>query len=286
MRKLLLGLTVVAVLATACASTSTTTTAAGTTSATSPAVDECAIENLNLQTPGVLTVGTDNPAFPPWIIGNKPDNGKGYEGALAYEIADRMGFDASQVKWVVVGFNSSYAPGPKDFDFDINNITITPEREQAVTFSDPYYELPQALIVQDGSPLQSATTVGELSDGVYGAQIGTTSLKFINTVLQPTQQARVYDTTVDAKSGLRNGDVDGLILDLPTADYEANINTPNDFYLVGQFEPVDQLGLLFEKDNPLVTCVNKALAETEDDGTLQELQDRWLANFQAVPVIK
>jgi polar amino acid transport system substrate-binding protein len=243
------------------------------------------VENLNLFTPGTLTVGTDNPSFPPWIINNKPENGKGYEGALAYEIAERMGFEPSQVTWVVVPFNSSYAPGAKEFDFDINNIAITEERDQAVDFSDGYYELPQGLMVLKGSPLEDATTKAELKDGVYGAQIGSTSLQFINTVLQPTTPAKVYDTTNDAKAALRNGDVDGLVLDLPTAYYEANFNTPNG-YLVGQFAPVEELGLLFEEGNPLVTCVNEALAEIEADGTLQALQDEWLADYQAVPVIE
>jgi polar amino acid transport system substrate-binding protein len=287
MRKVYLGLALLATIAVACAPASSTEPGAGTTTFTSTGtpVDPCAVENLNLFTPGTLTVGTDNPSFPPWIINNKPENGKGYEGALAYEIAERMGFEPSQVSWVVVPFNSSYAPGAKEFDFDINNIAITEERDQAVDFSDGYYELPQGLMVLKGSPLQDATTQAELKDGVYGAQIGSTSLQFINTVLQPTTPAAVYDTTNDAKAALRNGDVDGLVLDLPTAYYEANFNTPNG-YLVGQFAPVEELGLLFEEGNPLVTCVNEALAEIEADGTLQALQDEWLADYQAVPVIE
>jgi len=272
--------------AVACAPASSTQPAGSSSSfsGSGTPVPDCSPDALHLVTPGTLTVATDNPAFPPWIIGNKPDNGKGYEGALAYEIAKRLGFEPSQVRWIIVPFNSSYAPGSKDFDFDINNISITPEREKAVTFSDSYYELPQGLLVLKGSPLQDATTVAELKDGIYGAQIGTTSLHFINTVLLPTTPASVYDTTNDAKAALRNGDVQGLILDLPTAYFEANFNTPNG-YLVGQFEPVDNLGLLFEKGNPLVTCVNQALAQIKADGTLQDLQDRWLADYQKVPVI-
>jgi polar amino acid transport system substrate-binding protein len=287
MRKVILGVVALGLLTAACASESSpgdsSSSAAPTSGST--AADECAIDNLNLHTSGVLTVGTDNPAFPPWIINNKPDNGKGYESALAYEIAKRMGFSPSDVKWVVVPFNSSYAPGPKDFDFDINNITITPEREKAVTFSEGYYDLPQGLLVLKGSPLENATTIAQLKDGVYGAQVNTTSLEFINEVLKPTASPKVYDSTVDAKTALRNGDVDGLVLDLPTAYFEANIGTPNGF-LVGKFKPVNELGLLFEKDNPLVTCVNQALDEIKADGTLQELQDKWLADYQAVPLIK
>ncbi len=283
MRKVFLGLVLLSMLATGCAAASSSEPGGGS-SGTSASPASCAVEDLHLLTPGTLAVGTDNPSFPPWIIKNTPENGKGYEGALAYEIADRMGFDASQVKWVVVPFNSSYAPGTKDFDFDINNIAITEERDQAVDFSDGYYELPQGLMVLEGSPLQDATTIAELKDGIYGAQTGTTSLQFISTVLQPTTPASVYETTNDAKAALRNGDVDGLVLDLPTAYYEANFNTPQG-YLVGQFAPVEELGLLFEEGNPLVTCVNEALAAIAADGTLQELQDRWLSDYQAVPVI-
>ena len=285
MRRLLGPVALVAVFAAACASESTTTTPPAADSTPAPSSAACATESLNLVTPGTLTVGTDDPAFPPWVIGNNPENGKGYEGALAYEIADRMGFEPSQVKWVVVPFNNSYAPGPKDFDFDINNISITEEREKAVDFSDGYYDLPQGLLVLDGSPFENVTTIAELKDATLGAQVGTTSLQFINTVLQPNQPASIYDTTNDAKTALRNGDVDGLILDLPTAYFEATIGTPNG-HLVGQFEPIHQLGLLFEEGNPLVECVNAALAEIEADGTLQELQDRWLANYQKVPVIE
>lgn len=280
MRKLLLGLSVLTIVAVACSPKSSSSAADASVSAQS-----CTPENLHLVKPGTLTVGTDNPGFPPWIINNKPENGKGYEAALTYEIADRLGFDASEVHWVVVPFNSSYAAGPKNFDFDINQIAITPQREKAVDFSDGYYDLPQGLMVLKGSPFQHATTVAELKDATFGAQIGTTSLAFINTVIQPTQPASVYDTTTDAKTALRNGDVDGLVLDLPTAYYEANFNTPNG-YLVGQFLPSDQLGLLFQKGNPLVTCVNKVLGEIKADGTLQKLQDKWLADYQAVPVIK
>jgi polar amino acid transport system substrate-binding protein len=287
MRKVILGVVALGLLTAACASESSpgasSTSAAPTSGSAAP--EDCSTDNLNLHKPGVLTVGTDNPAFPPWIINNTPDNGKGYEGALAYEIAKRLGFSPSQVKWVVVPFNSSFAPGPKDFDFDINNITITPERARAVTFSESYYHLPQGLLVLNGSPLENVTTIAGLKDAVYGAQVNTTSLQFINQVLQPTTPPKVYDTTVDAKTALRNGDVDGLVLDLPTAYYEATIGTPNG-HLVGQFKPVDELGLLFEKDNPLVTCVNQALDEIKADGTLQNLQDKWLADYQAVPLIK
>jgi polar amino acid transport system substrate-binding protein len=236
---------------------------------------------------GTLTVGTDfDFMFPPWILNRKPESGKGFESAMAYEVAARMGFSDADVHWVSIPFNRSYAPGPKDFDFDINNISVTPERDQAVDFSDGYYDLTQALMVLKGSPIEDATTMAEIKDSIFGAQIGTTSLAFINTVIQPTKDPRVFDSTSDAKAALRNGTVDGLVLDLPTAYFEAYINTPNGA-LVGQFPSEgEHLGLLFEDGSPLVECANLAIAEMTADGTLQQLQDEWLADYLAVPVIE
>ncbi len=281
MRRFLMGLAVLAIAAVSCAPEEETPAPAA-----SPAPDACVTENLTLVTPGQLTVGTDDPSFPPWIVKNDPTNGKGFESAVAYEVAERLGFASSAVEWVVVPFNKSYAPGPKDFDFDINNISVTDERDRAVDFSDGYYDLTQALMVLKGSPIENASTMDEIADSVFGAQIGTTSLEFINTVIQPTQPAKVYDTTNDAKTALRNGQVDGLVLDLPTAYFEAFINTPNGA-LVGQFPSTgEHIGMLFEDGNPLRDCVNAVLAEMEADGTLQELQDKWLADYLSVPVIE
>jgi polar amino acid transport system substrate-binding protein len=295
MRKLLAFLAVSAIVFAACAedepAISGTGTATGGGGATAPATAaDCAAANEStFESPGSLTVGTDfGFMFPPWILKNDPTAGKGFEAAMAYEVAERMGFDASQVEWVDVPFNKSYAPGEKDFDFDINNISVTEERDQAVDFSDGYYDLTQALVVLKGSPFERATTLAELGDAVYGAQIGTTSLDFINTVIMPTQPAKVYDTTGDAKTALRNGDVDGLVLDLPTAYYEANISPQSDIQeLVGQFPSTgEHLGMLFEEGSPLVGCVNLALAEMSEDGTLEQLQTKWLADYLAVPVIE
>lgn len=281
MRKFLLSVAVLAIVAAACAPEEEAPPPAD-----SPAEDACATENLTLVTPGTLTVGADDPSFPPWIVKNDPTNGKGFESVVAYEVAERLGFARTDVEWVVVPFNKSYAPGPKDFDFDINNISVTEEREQAVDFSDGYYDLAQALLVLKGSSIENATTMQEIKDAVFGAQVGTTSLAFINTVIQPTNQAQVFDTTNDAKAALRNGQVDGLVLDLPTAYFEAFINTPNGA-LVGQFPSTgEHIGMLFEEGNTLRDCVNVVLGEMEADGTLQQFQDRWLADYLGVPVIQ
>jgi polar amino acid transport system substrate-binding protein len=291
MRRWILALAVLALVAGAC-SEGTVSGDDGTPSSASPSEDmtasACAESHAaDFFEEGTLTVGTDfDFMFPPWILNRKPESGKGFESAMAYEVATRLGFTESDVQWVSIPFNRSYAPGPKDFDFDINNISVTEEREQAVDFSDGYYDLTQALMVLKGSPIEDATTMDEIKNATFGAQIGTTSLAFINTVIQPTVDAKVFDSTSDAKAALRNGTVDGLVLDLPTAYFEATINTPNGA-LVGQFPSADEhLGLLFEDGSPLVECANLAIAEMTADGTLQQLQDRWLADYLAVPVIE
>jgi polar amino acid transport system substrate-binding protein len=279
MRKLLVALATFALLGAACAAdTSIVTTSPGAGST----ADTCAKDNLTLVTPGTLTVGTDQPAYPPWVLKNDPASGKGYESAVAYEIADRLGFSQDEVDWVTVPFNKSYAPGPKDFDFDINQISVTPEREQVVTFSDSYYDVSQALIVNDGTPIASAMSVSDLKDYKFGAQIGTTSLQFINDVIQPTQQSSVFDSTSDALTALKNGQIDGTVLDLPTASYSAGKGQS----VVGQFESTgEHFGLLFEKGNPLVTCVNTALDDMRAGGVLDDLQTKYLADYLDVPTI-
>jgi polar amino acid transport system substrate-binding protein len=279
MRKLLVALATFALLGAACAAdTSIVTTSPGAGST----ADTCAKDNLTLVTPGTLTVGTDQPAYPPWVLKNDPASGKGYESAVAYEIADRLGFSQDEVDWVTVPFNKSYAPGPKDFDFDINQISVTPEREQVVSFSDSYYDVSQALIVNDGTPIASATSVSDLKDYKFGAQIGTTSLQFINDVIQPTQQSSVFDSTSDALTALKNGQIDGTVLDLPTASYSAGKGQS----VVGQFESTgEHFGLLFEKGNPLVTCVNTALDDMRAGGVLDDLQTKYLADYLDVPTI-
>ena len=280
MRKFLVALATFALVGAACASdSSTVTTSPGGGSSTA---DTCAKDNLNLVNPGTLTVGTDTPAFPPWVLKNDPTSGKGYEAAVAYEIADRLGFSSDEVEWVTVPFNKSYAPGPKDFDFDINQISVTPEREEVVSFSGSYYDVSQALIVNDGTPIASATSVTDLKDYKFGAQIGTTSLQFINEVIQPTQPSQVYDTTSDALTALKNGQIDGTVLDLPTASYSAGKGQS----VVGQFESTgEHFGLLFEKDNPLVTCVNTVLDDMRAGGELDDLETTYLADYLDVPTI-
>ena len=276
--------------AAACAPESDDSSATATdTAGSSPSGDQCATDQLNLVTSGQLTVGTDSPAYEPWFVDNDPSNGKGFESAVAYAVADQLGFTKDQVTWVKVPFNNSYAPGPKDFDFDINQISITPERAEKVTFSDGYYTAAQALIALKDSPVASATSLADLKDYKLGAQTGTTSLTAIRDDIQPTQEPLVFQNTNVAKQALLNGQVDAIVADLPTAFYITAVEIPS-ATIVGQFqqqsgEP-EQFGMLFEKGNPLVACVNEALATMESDGTLDAIEQEWLSETVNVPVLQ
>ena len=258
-------------------------TVAEETAAEEAAADLCAKENLALVTDGTLTIGTDSPAYPPYFVDDDPTNGQGFESAVAYAVAEGLGFGADEVVWEVVPFNSSYAPGEKTFDFDINQISITPERAEAVDFSDGYYTVNQAVVALNGSAAANATTLAELQGAKLGAQVGTTSLQFITDYVQPAAEPFVYNDTNDAKSALQNGQIDAIVVDLPTAYYITAVEI-EDSKIVGQFpaqEGGEQFGLLFEKGNPLVSCVNQVLADLSASGELQSIQDEWLAGASA-----
>ncbi len=256
---------------------------------TPTAEDQCATEDLPVLEPGTLTIGTDSPAFPPWFQDNNPANGKGFESAVAYAVAEQLGFSEDQVTWVKVPFNSSYKPGEKNFDFDINQISITPERAEVVDFSDGYYEAAQAVIAIDDSPIADATTVAELADYNLGAQTGTTSLTVIRDVIQPATDPAVFEDTNAAKQALLNGQVDGILADLPTAFYITAVEIP-EATLIGQFRPEtgekEEFGMLFEKGSELVPCVNEALAALREDGTLEQIEQQWLSDVVDVPELQ
>lgn len=271
----------------ACAKDNPAVTSGGSTGTSgtsgSTGAVSCSKDSLNLVTPGTLTIATDSPAFNPWFRHNDPSNGQGYESAVAYAVAEGLGFTPDQVTWVIEPFNRSYAPGPKNFDFDINQVSITPERAQVVDFSHGYYDDQQALIAIKGTPIASATTLAELKQYKFGAQVGTTSLQFITQVIGG--QYAVFDTTNDAKSALEAGQIDGLVLDLPTASYTQY--SVKDATLVGKFASTgEQFGLLFQKGNALVACVNPVIDTLKSDGTLDELAGRWLQNYLSVPLIQ
>ena len=282
-------LALVATLAAGCGGSSKK---ASDTTATASA--SCDKGSLNLVHAGQLTVGTDNPAFPPWFGGSEkapwkvsdPNSGQGYESAVAYAVADKLGFAKSEVKWIVVPFNTSFAPGPKKFDFDINQISFKPARANAVAFSDSYYDVNQALVVVKGTPIAGAASVADLKKYKFGAQLGTTSYDYIVNNIKPSKKPAVFDTNDAAVAALKNKQIDGLVVDLPTAFYVTAVQVPKG-KILGQFPTVgtpEHFGMVFEKGNSLVGCVNGALAKLRADGTLASLQSKWL---QAdAPVLK
>jgi polar amino acid transport system substrate-binding protein len=235
---------------------------------------------------GALTVATDKPAYSPWFENNDPANGKGYESAVAYAVAKQLGFKRSQVHWAYEPFNDSYAPGPKKFDFDINEISYTPQRATAVTFSNSYYDVTQALVAMKGTPIVTKHTPAELKTYIFGDQVGTTSLQYINTEIQPDSTPKVYQTLNVVASALQSHQIEAFVTDTPTAQYMAADQIPH-AVMIGQFPSADEhYGLLFTKGNPLVTCVNKALATLTSNGTLAALQKQYLGIYQDVPTIK
>jgi polar amino acid transport system substrate-binding protein len=262
---------------------------AGSSSSGAPSVtascSNAAIQK-DLFTKGTLTVATDKPAYPPWFSGNDPANGKGYESAVAYAVAAQLGFKKSQVTWAYEPFNDSYAPGPKKFDFDINEVSVTPQRAQAVTFSTSYFDVDQALVALKGTPIVTKHTPADLKTYVFGDQIGTTSLAFINSQLQPTQTPKVYETLNDVKQGLQTHQIAALVADTPTAQFISSSEIKNSV-LVGQFPSSgEHFGLLFHKGNPLVGCVDKALVTLHHNGTLAALQKKYLQLYLSVPTLK
>jgi polar amino acid transport system substrate-binding protein len=248
---------------------------------------DCTPEQLETTEPGTLTVATDSPAFPPYFENDDPTNGKGFESAVAYAIAEELGFDESDVKWVVEPFNSSYAPGPKDFDFDVNQISITEKRAQQVDFSSPYYEADQAVVALKDSPAADATSLEDLADVRFGVQVGTTSLDALEEVVQPSEEPRVYDTSNDVVSALKQEQVDAVVVDVPTAFFLTATQVP-EATVVGQFSAPggDEWGALLEKDSPLTACVSFAIDQLRESGQLAELERRWMSEATDAPVLQ
>lgn len=266
---------------------------AGGTTTTAEA--SCDKESLELVNAGQLTIGTDNPAFPPWFEGTKEfgpwdptttPTKKGYEQETAYAIAEQLGFTDDEVKWTVIPFNQSFRPGPKSFDFDINQISYKPQRAEAVDFSDSYYDVEQAIVTVEGSKIDAAASIADLEDAKLGAQIGTTSLEAINDTIQPSSEPSVYDTNNDAISGLKAKQVDGIVVDFPTALFMAAVQLDNG-KVVGRLpaaEGGEYFGVVLEKDSSLTECVNEAIQAIKDDGTLDELEQKWLTG--SAPVLE
>lgn len=240
-------------------------------------------------TPGKLTIGTGEPAYYPWVQDDDPASGQGFEAAVAYAVAEELGFDEADVEWVRTTFDQAIAPGPKDFDLNLQQFSITPVREEAVDFSSPYYETTQVVITVEGSPAAGASTIAELQGLLIGAQTGTTSLDAIEEVIAPTAGAQVFNTNDDAKLALQSGTVDAVVVDLPTAFYLTAVELEGG-EIIGQLPETsaggDQFGLVLEKDSPLTERVTAAVDALREDGTLAELAAEWLGGDDAAPVLE
>ncbi len=253
---------------------------------TAASLSDCTPDQLETVTDGKLTIGTDKPAYPPYFEDNDPTNGKGFESAVGYAIADQLGFSADQVEWTVVPFNASYAPGPKDFDFDLNQISITPKRAEAVDFSAPYYTADQAVVALPGTLPDELTSTGDLADAKIGVQIGTTSLDAVNETIEPNEDPVVFDTSNDVVTALENGQVDAVVVDTPTALYLTAAQIPK-AEIYGEFaapgEDSDEWGALLEKDSSLTGCVSAAIDELRSSGELEKIQNEWINSAGGVP---
>jgi polar amino acid transport system substrate-binding protein len=267
-------------------------------SSSSEPSSSCKAGDLNLVKDGQLTIGTDNPAFPPWFGGtppkgstwkvSDPTSGQGFESAVAYAIADKLGFDKGDVHWVVVPFDQSFKPGSKSFDFDVNQISFTPARAKSVDFSRSYYDVNQALVGLKGTAIASAKTSADVKKYKLGVQIGTTSYDYVKRNIKPDQQPSVYNTSNDVNSALKAHQIDGIVVDLPTAFYITAVQIPQ-AAIVGQFPTVgtpEHFGLVLAKDNSLTSCVNKAITALKADGTLAKIQQEWLSSKADAPVLK
>ncbi len=244
----------------------------------------CTPESMETQSAGTLTVATDKPAYPPYFEDDEPANGEGFESAVAYAIAKQLGYAPTDVKWTVEPFNASFAPGKKSFDFDVNEISITPAREKAVDFSAPYYTANQAVVALKDSDAAKAESLAELKSADLGVQVGTTSLEAVEDVIEPDSKPEVFNSSNDVLQALKNGQIDAVVVDLPTALYLTAVQVPA-ATVVGQFAAPggDQWGALLAKDSPLTTCVSQAIEELEESGELEKVTNRWMSQAAGAP---
>jgi polar amino acid transport system substrate-binding protein len=253
----------------------------------STTAEACKPGQLDTQTKGVLTVATDSPAFPPYFEDDDPTNGEGFESAVAYAIGKQLGYPAAKMKWTVEPFESSYAPGPKDFDFDVNQISITPARAKQVDFSSPYYTANQAVVALKDSDAAKATSLADLEDAKIGVQVGTTSLDAVEEEIEPSNRPQVFNTSNDVVTALKNEQVEAVVVDLPTALYLTAVQVPA-ATVVGQFSAPggDQWGALLSKDSPLTACVSQAIDKMRASGELGEITQRWMSQAAGAPELR
>jgi polar amino acid transport system substrate-binding protein len=282
------GIAIVAVsalLLTACSSSSKTAASSAPTAAETVA-GACAPESLQTLTTGKLAIATGEPAYYPWVIDDKPESGQGFESAVAYAVAAQLGFAKENVSWVRTTFDGAITPGAKDFDFNLQQFSITDERKAAVDFSSPYYSAPQAIVSYKGSPIEGKTTIEELKGAKLGAGVGTTSLDAIKTVFGSEPQA--FNDNAAAVAALKNGQIDGIVVDLPTAFYLSGVEVDGGI-IVGQLPSTgngDNFGLLLSKDSPITSCVSQAVDAIRASGELDAITAKWLSTEAGAPVLK
>lgn len=255
---------------------------------TTPTAEETTSEVLETLTPGKLTIGTGLPAYYPWVLDDTPESGEGFESAIAYAVAAELGFAPEDVVWVRTTFEEAIQPGPKSFDFNLQQYSITEERKASVDFSSPYYYTAQTVITVAGSAAEGVTDLADLKDLLVGAQTGTTSLKAIEEIIQPNGGAQVFNSNDDAKAALANGQVDAIVVDLPTAFYLTAVELDGGIIL-GQLdgaEAGDSFGLVLDKDSPLTAAVTAAVDALRESGKLAEIEQEWLADYVGAPVLK
>jgi polar amino acid transport system substrate-binding protein len=271
-----------------------TTSAGGATSASAglgsatAAAAKCTPDTMKTHSGGTLTVATDSPAYGPWFVDDKPSNGKGFESAVAFAVAKQLGYDASKVKWVVASFDSVIAPTRKSYDFDINQVSISAKRAKVVDFSSGYYDVAQAVVALDKNKYAKATTIAGLKGAKLGAQEGTTSFDAINNVIKPGRTPAEYPSNDLAVQALKNGTIDGLVVDLPTGLYVTAAQVDHS-KIVGQLAVAgqpEQFGLVLSKGSSLTSCVTDAVDALRADGTLSKLQKKWLTTSAGAPVLK
>ncbi|MFZ9283701.1 MAG: transporter substrate-binding domain-containing protein [Candidatus Nanopelagicales bacterium] len=285
MKKLvkLIPLLAFALVLSACSSTEETETATGSESTV------CSAESLETLTPGTLTIATGEPAYYPWVIDDEPESGEGFEAAVAYAIADELGYDSADVTWVRTSFDAAIAPGPKTFDFNLQQYSITDQRKEVVDFAGPYYQANQAIVSFAGSKLEGLTTIQEVIDSgaKLGAGVGTTSLEVVESTFGLS--ASVFNDNAAAVTALKNQQIDGIVMDLPTALYTAGVELDNGI-IVGQVEEIDSadqgFGLLLAKDSPLTDCLNQAIDALRSSGQLATITEEWLASYTGAPVLQ
>jgi len=257
-----------------------------------------AVDTLNLVNSGQLTVGTDNPAYPPWFGGTPakgskwkigdPTSGKGFESAVVYAVAKYLGFGRAAVEWIYTPFNKAFAPGKKAFDFDINQISYSPARARVVTFSASYYDVNQSIVVLKGRPIARVRSIAGLRPYKLGVQLGTTSYQYIVDRIKPSSKPSVFPKNDAAVQALKNKQIDGLVVDLPTAFYVTAAQVPSS-KILGQFPAPaggEHFGMVFQKGNALVACVNQALANLRKTGQLKRIQQTWLGKAVGAPVLR